>query len=501
MSNISPPGAPAPGEQDPFDASPQPYADGLVRAQPSSVGVDANEVLAFLDAVDAEGLEMHSFMLHRHGRVVAEGWRAPYRADRPRILHSTAKSFTACAVGLAIEQGSFALSDKVLSFFPEQLPAVVSENLAAMTVEDLLTMRTGQESETSGALWRGLDSSWIAEFFKIPVVHPPGSTYVYTSAASYMLSAILTKTTGETLHDFLKPRLFRPLGITGETWDLGPDGINPGGNGLTARTVDLLKLGVLHAQGGLWEGRQVLPESWVNESTRAHVEQGDSRYGYHWSIRPKAAFSALGIFVQGALVYRDHGAVIAVTGAMEKSRVLFPHVERHFPKAFSGQGGSAAADERLRARLATWRLPRSVADAGSALAARVSGVDYAMEPNARGISHLRVDFRDGQCVFELRDAEGGHSVTAGVGHWIEGRTDMPGSDLHHGYRLRGARVVASAGWIDEHTLEMTWIFAETAFRDRVVCRFDDDTIRFKRRVNVNMDLREHPELSGVAVRP
>lgn len=500
MSNITPPGTLPPGSEESPDSTGQPFADGLLRASPSSVGIDANEVLAFLDEAEADGLEMHSFMLHRHGRVVAEGWRAPYRADRPRILHSTAKSFTACGVGLAIDEGRFALSDKVVSFFPEQLPAVVSENLAAMTVEDLLTMRTGQESETSGAIWRALDSSWIAEFFKIPVVHRPGSTYVYTSAASYMLSAILTQTTGETLHDYLKPRLFQPLGISGETWDLGPDGINPGGNGLTARTADLLKLGILHAQGGLWEGRRILPEAWVTESTRAHVQQGDSRYGYHWSIRPKGAFSALGIFVQGALVYREQGAVITITGAMEKSRLLFPHVERHFPKAFSGQGGSAAADERLRQRLATWRQPRVVADAGSSLASRVSGVDYAMEPNPRGISHLRVEFREGACIFELRDAQGTYGVNAGVGHWIEGRTDMPGSDIHHGYRLHDASVVASAGWIDEQTLEMTWIFVDTAFRDSVVCRFEGDTIRFKRRVNVNMGLREHPELSGVAVR-
>jgi CubicO group peptidase (beta-lactamase class C family) len=494
MPNITPPGNAQPGSELP------PFFDGLVRAQPSSVDVDANELLAFLDAVEADGLEMHSLMLHRHGRVVAEGWRAPYRADRPRILHSTAKSFTACAIGLAIDQGYFALTDKVVSFFPEQLPSVVSDNLAAMTVEDLLTMRTGQDSETSGAIWRALDSSWIAEFFKIPVVHPPGSTYVYTSAASYMLSAILTQATGETLHEYLKPRLFQPLGISGETWDVGPDGINPGGNGLTARTADLLKLGILHAQGGLWEGKRVLPESWVTAATRPQGGQVGSRYGYHWAIRPKGAFSAIGIFLQAVIVYREQGATLAITGSMENSQVLFPHVERHFPKAFSGQGGSAEADEKLRERLATWRQPRAVADAGSALALRVSGVDYAMEPNRLGISQLRLDLGEGKCVFELRDAEGVHAVTAGLGHWVESRTDMPGSDLHHGYRLRNANVVASAGWIDDQTLEMTWIFVETAFRDRIVCRFEGDTIRFKRRVNINMGLREHPELAGVAVR-
>jgi len=139
----------------------------------------------------------------------------------------------------------------------------VDEKLAAMTVEDLLTMRTGHAGETSGAIWRGINASWIEEFFKIPVVHPPGAVYVYTSAASYMLSAIITRTTGETLHDYLKSRLLQPLGITGEHWDIGPDGINPGGNGLTCKTADILKFGVLHAQKGLWNGQRLLPESWV----------------------------------------------------------------------------------------------------------------------------------------------------------------------------------------------------------------------------------------------
>src|SRR5262249_17930680 len=151
------------------------------------------------------GLDIHGMMLHRAGRVVAEGWRWPYRADRPRIMHSATKSVLACAIGMALAEGLFGLRDRVVAFFPELRPAVVDEKLAAMTVEDLLTMRAGHAAETSGSIWRGIHSSWTEEFFKIPVVHTPGTTFMYTSAASYMLSAILTKVTGQTLHDYLKP--------------------------------------------------------------------------------------------------------------------------------------------------------------------------------------------------------------------------------------------------------------------------------------------------------
>ena len=181
------------------------------------MGVDADAVIAFLDAVEAAELDLHSLMIHRNGKVVVEAWRWPYRADRPRNLHSVAKSFTACAIGLALEEKRFGLDDKVVSFFPDALPAVMSDRLAALTLEDLLTMRVGHAGETSGAQWRVLGTSWIEAFFRIPIVEQPGGSFLYTSAARYMLSAVLSRVTGQTLHDYLKPRLLEPLGITGET--------------------------------------------------------------------------------------------------------------------------------------------------------------------------------------------------------------------------------------------------------------------------------------------
>ena len=150
----------------------------LPRAAPSEAGVNADKIVAFLADVEAAGLELHGMMLHKDGAVIAEGWTWPYGKDRPRVLHSVAKSVTACAIGLALEEGRFTLQDKVISFFPDDLPEVVDEKLAAMSVEDLLTMRTGHASQVSGSVWRSIDTSWIREFFKIPVVHQPGTAYV-----------------------------------------------------------------------------------------------------------------------------------------------------------------------------------------------------------------------------------------------------------------------------------------------------------------------------------
>ncbi len=163
----------------------------LPRATPAEKGVDPAGILAFLDEVAAGGLELHSFMLFRGGAVVAEGFWRLYGADRVHMQHSATKSWTAAAVGLAIGEGRFGLDDKVIGFFPDQLPADVGDNLAAMTVRDLLTMRSGHSTGISGGEWRSMDSSWVEAFLREPVEEAPGRTFIYSSASSYMLSAIV----------------------------------------------------------------------------------------------------------------------------------------------------------------------------------------------------------------------------------------------------------------------------------------------------------------------
>jgi CubicO group peptidase (beta-lactamase class C family) len=474
--------------------------DGLRRGEPREAGVNAAIVAAFLDDAGATGLDIHGVMLHRAGRVVAEGWRWPYRADRPRIMHSATKSVLACAIGMALEEGRFGLHDKVVSFFPELLSGSIDARLASMTVEHLLTMRAGHGAETSGSLWRGIASSWTAEFFKIPLKYPPGTTFMYTSAASYMLSAILTKVTGQTLHDYLKPRFFAPLGIVDEQWDLGPDNVNPGGNGLTMKTADLLKLGVLHAAGGVWEGRRILSEAWVAEATRSH---GDN-YGYQWMTWEGGTYAAIGIFMQFVMVFPRHRAALAVVGAsQEGSRIYRPVVERHFPRAFEEAlpaGEAQQADAHLRARLTAIAARPPLTANFSNTAARISGNTFRIEPNPLGVTAVRFVFEHDRCVFHLVDASGDHSVVCGLREWIESHTDVPGADLHHGYALQSAVVVASAFWSDENTLQMTWIFAETAFQDTVVCRFEADNVTVERSVNVNSAALAWPQLSGKRAR-
>jgi CubicO group peptidase (beta-lactamase class C family) len=470
--------------------------DGLPRDRPDRQGVDAAAVGRFLDDVSAAGIELHSVMLARHGHVVAEGWWWPYAAARPHMMHSLTKSVTACGVGLAIEEGRFSLDDRVVGFFDRERPAVVSDHLALMTVRDLLSMQTGHASEVSGAVWRPIKTSWVAEFFKVPVVHRPGTTFVYTSAASFMLSAIISKTTGQRLRDYLEPRLFAPLGIRGLQWDLGPGDINPGGNGLSWTTSDVLKLGLLHAQRGRWRERQVLPESWVREATSAQVPHGG--YGYHWWIGPGAAAYAFGLFAQHSIVFPRQDAVLAITAAVSDYRDLLKRVWKHFPAAFEGPSDGPAVSA-VAARLAALRLLSPPAPSSSPVAAQVTGRTFRVDPNEDGVEHVAFEFTADRCRFRLRDARGEHTIVAGTSDWIEGDTSMTGNRLHHQYQPESMRVVAGGRWVDPRTFEMTWQFAETAFRDRVVCRFHGaDRVMVDRSVNVNSAETSRPTLHGRA---
>ncbi|HEX5445735.1 MAG TPA: serine hydrolase domain-containing protein, partial [Pirellulales bacterium] len=174
----------------------------LPRGSPEAQGVASAAVLAFVEAADRDIDSLHSFMLVRHGQVVAEGWWTPYDAQSRHSLFSLSKSFTSTAVGLAIDEGKLSLNDEVLKFFPDEAPAQPSGNLKAMRVSDLLRMSTGQQTEPP----RKADEPWAKTFLAHEVPFKPGTHFLYNTSATYMLSAIVQKATGTTVLDYLGPR-------------------------------------------------------------------------------------------------------------------------------------------------------------------------------------------------------------------------------------------------------------------------------------------------------
>ncbi len=244
--------------------------DELPRCTPEQQGVSSAGVQAFVEAADKNIDSLHSFMLLRHGHVLAEGWWAPYDAQSRHSLYSLSKSFTSTAVGLAITEGKLTLNDPVLKFFPQDAPAQPSANLKSMRVSDLLRMSTGHQSEPA----RTAAESWVKTFLAQPVPFKPGTHFLYNTSGTYMLSAIVQKATGQTVLDFLQPRLFKPLGIDNPTWETSPQGISAGGFGLSVRTEDIARFGQLFLQKGKWQGKQLVPQAWVEAATARQTSNG-----------------------------------------------------------------------------------------------------------------------------------------------------------------------------------------------------------------------------------
>lgn len=340
----------------------QAAAAALPRSTPEAQGVSSQTILDFVEAADKSVDTMHSFMIVRHGHVVAEGWWKPAAADRQHILNSVSKSFTSTAVGLAIHEGKLKLDDPVLKFFPADAPADPSANLKAMRVRDLLTMSGGHDIEPHSAPGAGPS---VKTFLAHPVVHQPGTHFQYNTMGSYTLSAIITKVTGQTTLDYLKTRLFAPLGIENPKWDSSPEGNSLGGYGLWLRTEDLARFGQLYLQKGKWNGKQLVPREWVEQATskqiandqEGHAEMGaDWKQGYgfqFWRCRHNA-FRADGASGQFIVVIPDQDAVIAITADTGDMQAELDVVWDHLLPAFHVQSlpADAAGQDKLKQAVA-----------------------------------------------------------------------------------------------------------------------------------------------------
>ena len=269
-------------------------------------------------------------MLVRHGQVVAEGWWGPYAADEPHMLFSLSKSFTSTAVGLAVADGKLKVDDPVLGFFPDEAPAQPSANLKAMRVRDLLTMSTGHHDEEIRDFPYTGDESVVKNFLARPVSHKPGTFFLYNTPASYMLSAIVQKVTGQPVVDYLRPRLFEPLGIAAPTWEASKQGVSMGGFGLSVRTEDIARFGQLYLQKGMWQGKQLVPAAWVETATSRQMSNGSSPtsdweqgYGYQFWRSRHGFYRGDGAHGQFCLILPQYDAVVAITsGTRDMASVM-----------------------------------------------------------------------------------------------------------------------------------------------------------------------------------
>jgi CubicO group peptidase (beta-lactamase class C family) len=342
----------------------------LPRSTPEAQGISSAAILGFIESAEARINALHSFMLLRHGQVVAEGWWSPHAAGEEHVLASLSKSFTSTAVGLAVAEGRLGIDDPVLRFFPDKAPAAPSADLQAMRVRDLLTMATGHRKEDIESFpYRSFPllpaRNLVKAFFEMPIVHKPGTQFIYDSAASYLLSAIVQKVTGQTVRDYLRPRLFEPLGMGNPTWETSAQGVSFGGFGLSLRTEDLACFGQLYLQKGEWKGRQLVPASWVEAATSRQIANGvegtsdwNEGYGYQfWRCR-HGFYRGDGARGQFCIVMPQYDAVMAITSDTDDMAAVMNLVWNVIVPAFRDAPlpANPAASEKLRAKSASLDL-------------------------------------------------------------------------------------------------------------------------------------------------
>lgn len=483
-------------------------AAGLPRSTPESQGVSSAGVFAFIDAADKTIEGMHSFMLVRHGQVVAEGWWSPYNPDSRHVLYSLSKSFTSTAVGLAAAEGKLSVDDEVLKFFPDDVPPDPSNNLKAMRVSDLLRMSTGHQTEPP----RPRDQAWTKAFLAHPVPFKPGTHFLYNTSATYMASAIVQKATGMTVLDYLQPRLFGPLGIENPTWELSPQGVSLGGYGLSIRTEDIARFGQLFLQKGKWQGKQLVPAAWVEAATARQTSNGsnpnsdwDQGYGYQFWRSRHSAYRGDGAFGQYCIVMPEQDAVIAITAGVKDMQAVLNLVWDKLLPAMkpSALPADDAARERLVARLKGLQLP---AQEGSAGGADVSGRRFVFPAGSAGASPNDLSgLQAGSAIEAVAVESGGAGGDVVLKLWGKGeeRRIACGRRVWRKGRLAWGPlpeqpIAASGGWTAADTFTARLCFYETPYTITLRLQFANDEVRLNAEANVAFGPTKEPERVGKA---
>ncbi len=477
----------------------------LPRATPESQGISSAALLPLLDEAEQKDLGLHGIMIVRHGHVVAEGWWSPYAATEPHMLFSLSKSFTSTAIGMLQAEGKLSINDPILKYFPEDAPAEPSENLRAMRIRDLLMMSSGQHKEDVDRINANIfapDKSATKQFLAAPVPHKPGTLFYYNSPGTFMLSAIVQKVSGQTVRDYLTPRLFEPLGIAQPEWDITPQGFNHGASGLHMHTEDIAKFGQLYLQRGEWEGRRLIPAAWIDVATSRQAANGsdpdgdwDQGYGYQfWRCVP-GFYRGDGAHGQFCIVMPQYDTVVAInSGAHDMGAVMKLIWRRLIPElrpAAIPEDPEALA--KLTARLASLAIPPQRGATSSPLGAKVFGRHFtfsAVEENRIVLESIWLEQSStGALLLHAKMRGADQQVTIGQGQWTKGSfTFNPSGPVP---------VAVSGAWAADDTYVIQLCQYQAPFITTIRLHFSGDDVTLTVEQNVGGPAKPSP-LTGHA---
>ncbi len=449
----------------------------MERATPESQGISSAAVAEWVRA-EGEQDAIHSFVLVRHGRVIAQGAWAPYDLDRPHQLYSHSKSFTATAIGFLVDDRRLDLDRRLVEIFPDRFPTDADPKALALRVRDLLTMNTGFDGSDNMCA-HPEEPDWLKSFFATKPGVWPGTRYRYDSCATYALAAVAERISGKPMMEFLRERLFDPLGF-GEVYShVSPTGVACGGYGMYARTPDLAKFGLLYLNGGEWNGRRLLSRDWVRLATAKQTKSGfppadepvtdwTSGYGFQFWRCLHGAYRADGSHGQFTIVMPEQDAVVSMTAcATDMGRMLRLVWDVLLPVMKDAPlPPDPEAHARLEAQLKDLSL--SVVAGAEKGSCPLPSETFAFKPNRRGYRSVRLERTAGGLVCRLAiDKVGEQTFPVGVGAWAKGCVWTCERGKKHediGDLLGEQPVAASGAWTAPDRFSVKLLFLDQAHR-------------------------------------
>jgi len=460
--------------------SPSPRSPDWKISTPEAQGVDSRKLLEMFQDIKAKGGDdLHSILIVRNGYLIAESYLAPYHKETLHNVKSATKSILSALVGIALEKKYLrSLDQKVADFYPEY---VNDPQKKEITLRHLLTMTAGlawsyDRETTSPASPTDLES-WKV----VPMRDTPGEKFEYNTMLAHMMSAVLTKASGESTKEFADSFLFGPLGISNVQWSKDNKGIYIGGAELFLTPRDMAKFGLLYLNKGVWNGRQIVPEAWVEESTSPKLSFGPDRnypaamgYGYWWWI-PDQSYQARGYNGQYIIVRPDLNMVVVVTG--ENQNAIFQYLDPYIFQAASSKGTLPPNPQAVRSLNRLFdELENPAAQAVGPMpqaAAKVSGIKYVLEPNKMGMQSFVLSFKDGrECTMNV--AIGKMAIDFPVG--LDGNFRIANAGISFGNNSEPSQIASKGSWVDDNTFAFKFHILGDVVTQNFLLKFGDTDV-------------------------
>jgi CubicO group peptidase (beta-lactamase class C family) len=462
----------------------------LQRSTPEAEGLSSEVITSFIGALEQEIDAPHSLMIVKNGKVVTEAWWDPYNAQTPHELWSLSKSFTSTAIGFAVQEGLLSIDDLVISFFPDKIPENPDWQLKQLRVKDLLTMTTGHNKEPFPA---DTDDDWVKTFLDSELPYLPGTHFMYNTPATYMLSAIIHKISGEKLIDYLYPRLFEPLQIEKPQWEMDPKGINTGGWGLHLKTEDIAKFGQFYLQKGKWNGSQLLSQDWITMATSKQVSNGSNPdndwmqgYGFQFWRSRYNTYRGDGAMGQFCLVFPDQDTVVAITsGTNNMGEIMQLTWDIILPALKEGKiPRNDQALLALQKKIASLKIKAVEGQMTNRQQKKWLNKEFHFDENDQGIKTISFKTQNKEYSVQIKMEGGIQIIPFGQQRYIKAKVKghlpysrtrrssfIPESSLRY---IKNKTIASNGAWTDENEFHLRVYLYETPARMNYKFKFSDD---------------------------